>query len=276
MSMNLLRMLIVSLIAISALITNSYAMNNSTEILINEAIEGEHRKKENKSRDIYRNPNETLLFFGIKSNMSVLEILPGRGWYTEILAPVLKTSGQLTVASFGNNHPNDYLRDVHLKYINHLNKDPIIYRNVRHVVFHEENHYLKGVDSNSQDMVLTFRNTHNWIRYGGVENIYRTFHRVLKKGGVLGVVQHRADKKDNVEETAKNGYVPESYLINLAEEIGFELIEKSEINANPKDEKKYPKGVWTLPPTLKLGETDKKKYIEIGESDRMTLKFIKL
>ena len=276
MSMNLLRMLIVSLIAISVLITNSYAMNNSTEILINEAIEGEHRKKENKARDIYRNPNESLLFFGIKLNMSVLEILPGRGWYTEILAPVLKTSGQLTVASFGNNHPNDYLRDVHLKYINHLNKDPIIYRNVRHVVFHEENHYLKGVDSNSQDMVLTFRNTHNWIRYGGVENIYRTFHRVLKKGGVLGVVQHRADKKDNVEETAKNGYVPERYLINLAEEIGFELIEKSEINANPKDEKKYPKGVWTLPPTLKLGETDKKKYIEIGESDRMTLKFIKL
>ena len=125
-------------------------------------------------------------------------------------------------------------------------------------------------------MVLTFRNTHNWIRYGGVENIYRAFHRVLKKGGVLGVVQHRADKKGNVEETAKNGYVPESYLINLAEEIGFELIEKSEINANPKDNKNHPKGVWTLPPTLRFGETDKKKYIEIGESDRMTLKFIKL
>ena len=274
--MNLLRMLIVSLIAISALITNSYAMNNSTEILINEAIEGEHRKKENKSRDIYRNPNETLLFFGIKLNMSVLEILPGRGWYTEILAPVLKTSGQLTIASFGENHPNDYLRNVHLKYINHLNKDPIIYRNVRHVVFHEENHYLKGVDSNSQDMVLTFRNTHNWIKYGGVEDIYQAFHRVLKKGGILGVVQHRAHNNDDVKETAKNGYVPESYLINLAEEIGFELIEKSEINANPKDNKNHPKGVWTLPPTLRLGDTDKKKYIEIGESDRMTLRFIKL
>ena len=274
--MNLLRMLIVSLIAISALITNSYAMNNSTEILINEAIEGEHRTKENKARDIYRHPKETLLFFGIKLNMSVLEILPGRGWYTEILAPVLKTSGQLTVASFGNNHPNDYLRDVHLKYINHLNKDPIIYGNIRHVVFNEENHYLKGVDSNSQDMVLTFRNTHNWIKYGGVENIYQSFHRVLKKGGILGVVQHRARNDDDVKESAKNGYVPEKYLINLAEKIGFELVEKSEINANPKDNKVHPKGVWTLPPILRLGDSDKKKYLEIGESDRMTLRFIKL
>ena len=274
--MNLLRLLIVSLIIVPALITNSYAIDKNTGALINDAISGEHRIKENKTRDVHRNPYKTLLFFGIEANIKVLEILPGRGWYTEILAPILKDNGQLTVASFGDNHPNDYLRDVHLKYINHLNKNPIIYGNVRHVVFHEENHYLKDIESNSQDMVLTFRNTHNWIRYGGVENIYRAFHRVLKKGGILGVVQHRADKKGNVEETAKNGYVPENYLINLAEEVGFELIEKSEINANPKDEKKYPKGVWTLPPTLRLGETDKKKYIEIGESDRMTLKFIKL
>jgi len=274
--MNLLRVLIVSFIIVSALITNSYSINKNTEALINDAISGEHRTKENKTRDAHRNPYKTLLFFGIEENIKVLEILPGRGWYTEILAPILKDNGQLTVASFGDNHPNDYLRDVHLKYINHLNKNPIIYGNVRHVVFHEENHYLKNIESNSQDMVLTFRNTHNWIRYGGVENIYRAFHRVLKKGGVLGVVQHRADKKNNVEETAKNGYVPESYLINLAEEVGFELIEKSEINANPKDNKKHPKGVWTLPPTLRLGDTDKKKYIEIGESDRMTLKFIKL
>jgi predicted methyltransferase len=152
----------------------------------------------------------------------------------------------------------------------------MVYGNVRHIVFNKENHYLKEINPNSQDMVLTFRNTHNWIKYGGVENIYRAFHRVLKKGGILGVVQHRAHNKDNAKETAKNGYVPESYLINLAEEIGFELIDKSEINANPKDDRNHPKGVWTLPPTLRLGETDKKKYIEIGESDRMTLKFIKL
>ena len=273
--MNLLRVLIVSFITISALIANSYAINNNTETLINDAINGEHRTKENKARDVYRNPNKTLLFFGIQKNIKVLEILPGRGWYTEILAPILKDNGQLTVASFGNNHPNDYLRDVHLKYIKHLNKSPMIYGNVKHIVFNEENHYLKDIESNSQDMVLTFRNTHNWIRYGGVENIYQAFHRVLKKGGILGVVQHRADNKGNVKETAKNGYVPESYLINLAEEIGFELVEKSEINANLKDNENHPKGVWTLPPTLRLGDTDMEKYIEIGESDRMTLRFIK-
>ena len=274
--MNLLRVLIVSFVTISVLITNSYAINNNTETSINDAINGEHRTKENKARDAYRNPNKTLLFFGIQKNIKVLEILPGRGWYTEILAPILKDNGQLTVASFGDNHPNDYLRDVHLKYVKHLNKNPMVYGNVRRVVFNKENHYLKNIDSNSQDLVLTFRNTHNWIKYGGVENIYQAFHRVLKKGGILGVVQHRAHNKDNAKETAKNGYVPERYLINLVEETGFELIEKSEINANQKDNKNHPKGVWTLPPTLRLGETDKKKYIEIGESDRMTLKFIKL
>ena len=132
------------------------------------------------------------------------------------------------------------------------------------------------IDSNSQDMILTFRNNHNWIRSGNTKNIYQAFHRVLKKGGILGVVQHRVEKDDNPDESAKNGYVSEKFIINIAEKYGFELIEKSEINANKKDTKNHPKGVWTLPPTLRLGETDKDKYIEIGESDRMTLKFIKL
>jgi len=273
--MHLIRVIMVFFILIPVLASNSYAINNNTKILINDAITGEHRVKENKARDIHRRPDKTLSFFGIQSNMTVLEILPGRGWYTEILAPILKNKGQLTVASFGKNHSNKYLRNVHLKYIKHLDENPIVYENIRRVVFNEENHYLGNIDTNSQDMVLTFRNTHNWIRYGGVENIYQAFHRVLKKGGILGVVQHRADNKDNVKETAKNGYVPESYLINLAEEIGFELVEKSEINANLKDNENHPKGVWTLPPTLRLGDADMEKYIEIGESDRMTLRFIK-
>ena len=274
--MNLLRMLIVSLIAILALITNSYAMENSTEILINEAIEGEHRTKENKARDIYRHPKETLLFFGIKLNMSVLEILPGRGWYTEILAPVLKSSGQLTVASFGENHPNDYLRKAHIRLMKYLDENKKIYEKTNRIVFNEKNDYLKAVDSNSIDMVLTFRNSHNWIRFGNIKDVYKSFHRVLKKGGTLGVVQHRAKKNDSPEKSADTRYVPESYLINLIEEAGFELVKKSDVNANSRDKKNHPKGVWTLPPTLRLGNVDKEKYLEIGESDRMTLKFIKL
>ena len=274
--MNFLRMQIFSLIAFSALITNSYAMDNSTEILINEAIEGEHRTKENKARDIYRHPKETLLFFGIELHMSVLEILPGRGWYTEILAPVLKSSGQLTVASFGENHPNDYLRKAHIRLMKYLDENKKIYEKTNRIVFNEKNDYLKAVDSNSIDMVLTFRNSHNWIRFGNIKDVYKSFHRVLKKGGTLGVVQHRAKKNDSPEKSADTGYVPESYLINLIEEAGFELVKKSDVNANSKDKKNHPKGVWTLPPTLRLGDVDKEKYLEIGESDRMTLKFIKL
>ena len=138
-------------------------------------------------------------------------------------------------------------------------------------VFNNKNYYLKGIVPNSHDMILTFRNTHNWIKNGGVENVYRAFHRVLKKGGVLGVVQHRAPLDKQIE----SGYMTEDYVVQMAQDAGFRLDAKSEINANLKDNKNHPKGVWTLPPTLRLGDTDMEKYIEIGESDRMTLRFIK-
>ena len=140
----------------------------------------------------------------------------------------------------------------------------------------EDKGYLKDITDDSQDMVVTFRNTHNWIRYGGIEEAFKSFHRVLKKGGVLGVVQHRANKTDDATVSAQNGYVPEPYLIKLIESYGFELVEKSEINANPKDTKNHPKGVWTLPPSYRLKDVDKEKYTAIGESDRMTLRFVKL
>ena len=125
-------------------------------------------------------------------------------------------------------------------------------------------------------MVVTFRNTHNWIRLGGVEDVYRAMYRVLKPGGILGVVQHRAEAGSDAKETAERGYVPESYLIRLLEDTGFELVDKSEINANPKDTRDYPEGVWTLPPTYRLGDEDRDRYAAIGESDRMTMKFVKL
>jgi predicted methyltransferase len=134
---------------------------------------------------------------------------------------------------------------------------------------------LKDISDDSQDMVVTFRNTHNWIRFGGVEDAYRAFHRVLKKGGVLGVVQHRADKGSAAKDSAQKGYVPSSYLIRLIEDMGFELVATSEVNANSKDTKDYPEGVWTLPPSYRLKDVDKEKYTAIGESDRMTLRFVK-
>lgn len=254
-------------------------MANATEQKIKTYIENTVASKDrniiNKTRDKYRHPIDTLVFFGIKPNSKVVEILPGKGWYTEVLLPLLNNNGKLTVASFGADNKNEYLRKTHLNYVNKLNTDLKKYDNINIIKFNANGKYLEEIANNSQDHVLTFRNTHNWIKHGVVKEIYNSFYRVLKKGGILGVVQHRATQEALVNEAAKKGYVPEAYLIELLEDIGFELVEKSEINANPKDNKNYPNGVWSLPPTLKGGKTDQDKYLKIGESDRMTLRFIK-
>jgi predicted methyltransferase len=267
--MNLTRILLISL-----LFTINIGSANAADAFIEKAVASEHRPAKNKSRDVYRHPAETLSFFGIKQDMSVLEILSGRGWYTEILAPILKDNGQLTVTSFGDKHPNDYLRNVHNEFEKMLDADPDVYGNVKRTVFKDKG-YMEDIADGSQDMVVTFRNTHNWIRFGGIEDIYKSIHRVLKDGGVLGVVQHRANKGADVKESSQKGYVPETYLIRLIEDIGFELVATSEVNANPKDTKDHPEGVWTLPPSYRLKDVDKEKYKAIGESDRMTLRFIK-
>lgn len=263
------------LLLISLLFIANMGAANAADAFIEKAVAAKHRSSENKARDVYRHPAETLSFFEIQPNMKVLEVLSGRGWYTEILAPILKESGELTVTSFGDKHPNEYLRGVHSDFKNILESNPDVYGNVKLSVFKEDT-YLKGIADGSQDMVVTFRNTHNWIRFGGVEDTYRAFYRVLKKGGTLGIVQHRANKGDIAKDSAQKGYVPESYLIKLLEEMGFELVAKSEVNANPKDTKDHPEGVWTLPPSYRLKDIDKEKYTAMGESDRMTLRFVKL
>jgi len=255
--------------------TNAYADDAQTEALIEQAIQGQHRSAKNKARDIYRHPKETLTLFGIKPEMKVLEILPGGGWYTEILTPILKDKGQLTVASFGEQHPSNYLRNIHMKFMDKLDSNIELYGKINREIFENKGYFNNTADS-SQDMVVTFRNTHNWIRFGGIKETYRAIHRVLKKGGILGVVQHRANKGSDAQKTAQQGYVPESYLIRLIENTGFELVDKSEINANPKDTKDYLEGVWSLPPTYREGDVDKSIFSAIGESDRMTLRFIKL
>lgn len=245
-----------------------------TGVVLNQAIAGEHRSAKNKARDNQRHPKETLMFFGIKPGMKVLEILPGGGWYTEILAPTLKDQGQLTVASFGADNPSDYLRNVHNRYIAKLESNPDIYGQVKTEVFEDEG-YLVNVASGSQDMVLTFRNSHNWIRFGGIEQAYKSFSRVLKKGGVLGVVQHRAATGSDVKQAAEKGYVPEAYLIELVESMGFKLVAQSEINGNAKDSKNHPSGVWSLPPSFRDKDSSRERYQAMGESDRMTLRFVK-
>lgn len=245
------------------------------ETLLDRAVASAHRSPENRSRDIYRHPRETLLFFGLQPGMRVLEILPGAGWYTEILAPILRDHGELIVASFGDHHPVPELATLHRLYTQKLDANPAIYGKIRRILFNENGGYLAALPDGSVDMVLTFRNTHNWIRFGQAEAVYAAFFRVLKPGGILGVEQHRADPGADPRASAEQGYVPEDYLIRLAEDAGFKLVARSEINANPRDTKDHPEGVWTLPPTYRLGEKDRGKYAAIGESDRMTLKFIK-
>lgn len=250
------------------------AMAADIEDVLDQAIAGEHRDAANRARDVYRHPKETLLFFGLKPDMTVLEITPGGGWYTEILAPVLRDHGKLIVASFGDNHPIPYLADVHKRYMQKLDAEPDVYGKVKRILFREDD-YLQALPNESVDMVLTFRNTHNWIRQGEAEAVYAAMHRVLKYCGTLGVVQHRADPGTDPEAGADTGYIPEDYMIRLIESVGFRLMESSEINANPLDTKDHPEGVWTLPPSYRLGDQARDKYAAIGESDRMTLRFTK-
>jgi predicted methyltransferase len=257
-----------------SLILSTTVMAGDTSAELDKVLQGSQRDTKNITRDIYRHPKETLMFFDLQTDMKVLEILPGRGWYTEILAPLMKDSGELTVASFGDTHPSKYLRNTHINFMKKMNTDTDTYGKVEVVVFNNDG-YLKDIPDNSIDMVVTFRNTHNWIRRGGIEEIYAAFSRVLKPGGILGVVQHRADKGSDYKASAEKGYVPESYLINLVEDAGFELVKKSDVNANLSDSKDYPEGVWSLPPSYREKDKDRAKYTAVGESDRMTLKFIK-
>ncbi|WP_144395048.1 class I SAM-dependent methyltransferase [Pleionea sediminis] len=244
---------------------------------IDKAIEGDHRSEENKQRDEYRNPKETLEFFGFKPDMTVVEIWPGGGWYTEILAPVLKEKGQYIAGNFDPESDVKYYTDSLAKFKKNFVSEKSRYGNVKLSVFAPPGK-VEIAEPGTADMVLTFRNVHNWYMRGGEEGLtaaFEGFYKALKPGGVLGVVEHRLPKGSDPEKQASSGYMLESWVIKWAEKAGFELAASSDINANPKDTADHPKGVWTLPPRLRLGEKDKEKYLSIGESDRMTLKFVK-
>ncbi|HLT21945.1 MAG TPA: methyltransferase domain-containing protein [Bacteriovoracaceae bacterium] len=234
---------------------------------LEEAATSSLRTPENTLRDQYRHPVETLEFFGVKPNMTVIEVSPSRGWYTEILAPFLYEKGQYIMAE-PETDPRGYTTPRTAWYA----KYPHLEKKAKKVVFQAGTKIDLGAD-NSADMVLTFRNTHNWLPTSNIEEAFKKFHKVLKPGGVLGVVEHRANPKNKFD--PKSGYMHEKEIIRIAQKAGFKLAAKSEINANPKDTTKHPNGVWSLPPSLRGGEKDKAKYQAIGESDRMTLKFVK-
>jgi predicted methyltransferase len=264
-------------LAVTSLLALGFALPalGSTEEKLRLAVASPARSAADAARDAHRHPVETLSFFGLRPDMHVLELWPGRGWYTEILGPVLKDAGTLSVTNADPNGPQDkYAHKLAREYADWLAANEARIGKVRVVQVDPPGQISLG-EANSVDLALTFRNNHTWLNGGYQDAIYREVFRVLKPGGVLGVVQHRAPEGANAAESAKSGYLPESAVIAAAEAAGFVLEAKSEINANPRDTKDYPKGVWTLPPSYAAGDQDRAKYAAIGESDRMTLRFVK-
>ena len=235
-------------------------------------------RAEQSVRDVYRHPTQTLEFFGLEPDMTVVEISPGGGWYTSILNPIVKEQGKFYAAHFHvfEGAPGFYQRSLS-GFKEKVQNNPL-FSGVEITEFHHSK-ALNVAPQGSADMVLTFRNVHNWYMGGGdagVENAFKAFNKALKKGGVLGVVDHRLPEHMDEAAQKRSGYMKQSYVVEAAEKAGFKLVASSEINANPKDTTQHPRGVWTLPPRLALGDENKDKYMAIGESDRMTLKFVKI
>ncbi len=243
---------------------------------IEQAMNGEHRSEANRARNGYRHPVGTLQFFGMEKGMSVLEIWPGAGWYTEVLAPVMRDHGKLVIATWDPDVEGQpgYRYELPQQMRSLFKAHPKVYDQVGVAHYSPPESATLGA-ADSYDMVLTFRNTHGWVNNGLAQSVFAEFARVLKPGGVLGVVQHRAADGTDPALTAKKGYVSEQAVIGFAQAAGLVLDARSEVNANPKDTRDHLEGVWTLPPSFRLEDVDREKYAAIGESDRMTLRFRK-
>ncbi len=242
---------------------------------LDKVLAGDQRSDANRARDRYRHPKETLEFFGLRQDLAVMEVSPGGGgWYTEILAPVLRERGQYVAASYDPGSTSEYAKTNSRKFADKLAARPDLYDRTKVTALQAPN-ALKPVPDGTMDMVVTFRNIHGWMGDDAADAMFKAMYAALKPGGVLGVVEHRAKADKPQDPKAESGYVREDYAIALIEKAGFELIGKSEVNANPKDTADHPHGVWSLPPTLEGGDVDRDRFLAIGESDRFTLRFRK-
>ncbi|HUI60079.1 MAG TPA: methyltransferase domain-containing protein, partial [Steroidobacteraceae bacterium] len=253
------------LLAVSCSTTST---RQSTALALDAILAGTHRSEENRARDRYRHPEETLLFFGIRPEMRVLEVWPEPGWYTEIVAPLVRQRGRYYAAVIAPDPQSKYVADRLSDFRSKLAEHPELYDRVEVVTFPADGGDV--VPPGSVDLAVTFRNIHNWMARDTAAKAFATLYRALKPGGVLGVVEHRGNASMPQDPRAKSGYVNEDYAIRLIEGQGFRLVGESQVNANPRDSKDYEQGVWTLPPTYRLGEKDREKYAAIGESDRFT------
>jgi predicted methyltransferase len=246
----------------------------SGKAAIQAVMKGKHRRPDSVVRDKYRHPAETLEFFGFKPNMTVLDFGPGDGWYTELLAPALAKGGKYMATSSDPNGPAEERSTFYGQiFKGFVDGAPEAYGKVETIVVDGKSPKLP--QEGAFDLVILMRESHGLKNSGTLNTWLAEINRALKPKGVLGIEQHRAKADANPDETSKKGYLPEKWLIEQVETAGFKLAGKSEINANPKDTKDYEAGVWTLPPTLALKDKDRDKYTAIGESDRMTLKFVK-
>jgi len=274
---------LVTSICLSVLLAlSAYAAGNeldpASSAALDLAINGEHRSPENKARDKYRHPKETLAFFGFRSDMTVVEIWPGGGWYTEILAPALQDSGTLYTAQYSVNPAYAYQRRYFGAFLTKAGSTPDVYRDVIITAF-DFPYELDIAPRGAADLVLTFRNAHNWVSPGypkiSAQLAFSAMYDALKPGGILGIVDHRWPDAENEDPGSEDGYISEERLIALATDAGFEFAGRTDVNRNPKDTHNHPEGVWTLPPSLALGDKNRDRYVAIGESDRLTIKFVK-
>ncbi|MDH7796735.1 MULTISPECIES: class I SAM-dependent methyltransferase [unclassified Beijerinckia] len=264
---------LVGLVAlVLALATAPLAMAQPVDRLA-ELVAGPQRSPANTARDPYRKPYEVLKFFGLRPDSTVVEVLPGSaGYWTEIVAPYVRDKGLYITAGRDENAPPGYLQD-HARMLKKYADDPATFGKVQVTKFLADRYEI--APPGSADLVLTFRNLHNWLDRNEIDGALKAFHTALKPGGILGVADHRGRADMTQEAQMRTGYVRQDFAIGLIEKAGFKLIGTSEVKANPKDTKDYPEGVWSLPPTYREGDKNREKYAAIGESDRFVLMFIK-
>ena len=261
-------------LAVAALATGAFA----SDLTLEQATRLPNRLPAFVARDSARHPVEELRFFGVTPHSSVIEIWPGGGYWTEILAPYLHDHGKLTLAvDVPDGEPEGQNFALGPKFAGRLNADPAAYGRVEYAFFGQK--HIDLASPGTADVVLTFRNLHNWVNPSmnlDVQQMLRSIHRALKPGGILGIEDHRGNPRLPQDPQARTGYLRQDFAIALVERAGFRLVGTSEIDANPRDTADYPRGVWTLPPSYALGNVDHDKYAAIGEADNFVLKFAKI